>query len=455
VSDSAVVDPDAWLASTPYCTPSDRDSLARFAGVYKHSLSTKQRARTVAEQVRVEAMEILDPFAKALRTELVVESNRLEGYDWSRPTASRVVELHRELVNAPLHHFVSAMREDPHLMEVLGLYRAYLIADEWTNLAVRPREYEIRGLHAEILAGTERAGRYKSDRNWIGGSSHTPISPLDTGRAMMHLSDWWIQGSPDPVLDATVVHAWLTHIHPFDDGNGRLARLLANLTLTQSGYPPLIIRSKSDRGQYLDALAASDDGDILPLYDLFAQVLRRSVRTMARPRYVRDLVQDRLLRTGEQRYEAWMRLTYHFSECLRREIRVRGWETHFQGYPELWGYSLLTERRAEGNSWYFRLSDPDGRHKWLLFFGYNSDIMCDLLTCHARVPSVFVAIRDEDPAAVHPFRALFTENVGFPTELALIPGEARPAVVRAGYRSTETTIEDAAELFAISLTSIE
>src|SRR5207302_1580189 len=149
-------------------------------------------------------------------------------------------------------------------------------------------------------------------------------------------------------------HAWLTHIHPFEDGNGRLARLLANLALTRADYPPLVLRSLSDRGQYLDALAASDEGDILPLYDLFATVVKRAVKTMSQPGYARELVEDRLLRTEGQRFEAWYRLTASFTDSLRSAIRAEGWDAIYQGYPDLTAFMLLRDRSSSGNGWYLK-----------------------------------------------------------------------------------------------------
>ena len=82
-----------------------------------------------------------------------------------------------------------------------------------------------------------------------------------------------------------------------------MARLLANLALVQSHYPPLLLRSTADREPYLDALAASDEADILPLYDLFVGSLRRAVRVMERPNYVESKVRGELLATTAQRYE--------------------------------------------------------------------------------------------------------------------------------------------------------
>jgi Fic family protein len=443
---------ERWLRSTPYLVAEGDASKVRFLTVYRRSVATKARAETVAQQVAEDARGILEPFAKALRTDLVAESNTLEGYEWTRPQVQRVVEIHRELVTAPIHHFRTAMRSDRHLLEALGLYRAYVIADEWAENAARPREYEIRGLHSIILAGAPEAGRYKTRLNEIAGSQHEPLDPFEAGRAMAELTDWWMQGSPDPVLDATVVHAWLTHIHPFEDGNGRVARLLANLALTQAGYPPLIIRSGSDRGQYLDALATSDDGDILPLYDLFSSVLKRSVKTMSKPGYARDFVQDRLLKTSEQLFEGWLHLARHFTDCLRKAIRHDGWDALYQGYPDLPSFVLLSERDSGGNGWYLKILRPDGSPQWLLFFGYHTTDILDFLSGNRPTPSIFVSVRDDDPTAVHPYRWIMDADDEVPDEIVLTPGERKPALVRHGWDAQEMTLEDCANALASALT---
>lgn len=446
------ISPERWLARTPYLVGSDEASLTRFATVYQRSMATRARAEAVAAEIKAQAQEILEPFGKALRTDLVAESNRLEGYDWSRTAVREVVDLHRELIRAPLHNFMEAMRRDPHLLEALGLYRAYVIADDWAHNEARPREYEIRGLHSVVLAGSEQAGRYKWKPNAIEGRSHIPVDPFEVPRAMAELTEWWLEGSPDPVLDATIVHAWLTHIHPFEDGNGRLARLLANLALSRSGYPPLVLRSQSDRGQYLEALGASDEGDILPLYDLFASVVKRSARAMGRSGYVKAFIEDRLLHTPEQRYDGWQRLMYHLTDCLRSAVRQRGWDARFQGYPDSLGYELLCDRSSEGNCWYMKIVEPSGKPQWLLWFGFRSDELRDLIGTGQLTPSIFFSFRDDDPTAVHPFRALFDDSgLDVPTEVTLIPGDPRPAIVRRGYSTAELRVEEAAELVAQSL----
>jgi hypothetical protein len=74
-----------------------------------------------------------------------------------------------------------------------------------------------------------------------------------------------------PEVEAAWLHHRFTQIHPFQDGNGRVARALASLVLIKARYFPLLI-TRDTRGRYLDALAVADAGNLSPLVALFAQV---------------------------------------------------------------------------------------------------------------------------------------------------------------------------------------
>lgn len=73
-----------------------------------------------------------------------------------------------------------------------------------------------------------------------------------------------------------VAAAWLHHrfaqIHPFQDGNGRVARALTSAVFLKARYLVLVIRDEEHRERYLNALEAADDGDLKPLVDLFADI---------------------------------------------------------------------------------------------------------------------------------------------------------------------------------------
>ncbi len=78
-----------------------------------------------------------------------------------------------------------------------------------------------------------------------------------------------------PEAEAAWLHHRFTQIHPFQDGNGRVARALATLVFLQEGYFPLVVR-RNDRTEYLRALYAADRGDLSPLVGLFARLEKKA-----------------------------------------------------------------------------------------------------------------------------------------------------------------------------------
>ena len=72
-----------------------------------------------------------------------------------------------------------------------------------------------------------------------------------------------------PEVEAAWLHHRFTQIHPFQDGNGRIARALATLVFVKAGWFPLVVRNEG-RARYLDALERADAGDLSELVKLFA-----------------------------------------------------------------------------------------------------------------------------------------------------------------------------------------
>ncbi|MFH1257846.1 MAG: Fic family protein, partial [Candidatus Micrarchaeota archaeon] len=75
---------------------------------------------------------------------------------------------------------------------------------------------------------------------------------------------------------AVKIHYQTVRIHPFVDGNGRLARLLMNLRLIKAGFPPAILR-KEERRSYYSALDKADAGDFRPFAMLIASDVENSL----------------------------------------------------------------------------------------------------------------------------------------------------------------------------------
>jgi Fic family protein len=74
--------------------------------------------------------------------------------------------------------------------------------------------------------------------------------------------------------------AWLHHrfaqIHPYQDGNGRVARSLASLAFIKGGWFPVVV-TRDDRTRYIDALEVADEGDLRSLISFFADVQKRAL----------------------------------------------------------------------------------------------------------------------------------------------------------------------------------
>lgn len=85
-----------------------------------------------------------------------------------------------------------------------------------------------------------------------------------------------VEKDTHPVIVATWFHHAFTQIHPFQDGNGRLARLLASLILIKFGYFPLTV-TREERAKYITALEKADKGQPQPLIDHFCEIQRRNI----------------------------------------------------------------------------------------------------------------------------------------------------------------------------------
>jgi len=78
-----------------------------------------------------------------------------------------------------------------------------------------------------------------------------------------------------PEVEAAWLHHRFAQIHPFQDGNGRVARSLATLAFLRQGYFPLVVR-RGDRVEYLQALYTADQGDLSNMVALFGRLEKKA-----------------------------------------------------------------------------------------------------------------------------------------------------------------------------------
>ena len=108
------------------------------------------------------------------------------------------------------------------------------------------------------------AGQYKTRPNSVitrYGDRFEYATPEETPALMSDLIDWYNDaersGKFTPIELAAIFHYRYIRIHPFEDGNGRIARLMVNYILTRHDYPMIVVRSRKKK-EYLEALHRTD-----------------------------------------------------------------------------------------------------------------------------------------------------------------------------------------------------
>ena len=108
------------------------------------------------------------------------------------------------------------------------------------------------------------AGQYKTRPNSVitrYGDRFEYASPEETPALMSDLVDWYNgeeeRGELTPVELAALFHYRYIRIHPFEDGNGRIARLMVNYILSRHNWPMIVVRSRKKQ-EYLEALHQTD-----------------------------------------------------------------------------------------------------------------------------------------------------------------------------------------------------
>ena len=213
-------------------------------------------ARALATRAELDRLKgagaVIDTLEAARDLELTFTSNAIEGNTLSAGETALVIEKGLTVAGKPLKDHLEAVDHHEALGYVRDLSRA---SDPFT-------EMDVRNIHRLVVARScpDIAGRYADRSRFV---------PTDTGRyafpapsmipALMGEFARWLRDlepTPEAAFDA---HRRLVDIHPFNDGNGRTARLLMNLVLLRGGWPPVPI-GPAARADYLASLQIAQAG---------------------------------------------------------------------------------------------------------------------------------------------------------------------------------------------------
>lgn len=136
------------------------------------------------------------------------------------------------------------------------------------------RELFAPSVVAGLIEASDLAG-YRNNAVFLRGSRHMPPRWTLLRYAMPAVFDL-IDEEPHPAVRAILAHWLMGYVHPFPDGNGRIARFSMNALFATVGYPWTVIRVQ-DRARYLDTLEqASVGGDLVPFVVFIAEQMRWS-----------------------------------------------------------------------------------------------------------------------------------------------------------------------------------
>jgi Fic family protein len=238
-------------------------------------------------------------FIKKLQREWAIETGIIERlYTWDRGVTQALIE--HGIDSTLIAHQSGLKREEA--VNVSNIINDQLSIVEGLFAFVKGEqpftEHYIRGIQAQFTAHQDYTAALTSSGNLVNiplqkgvykthpnnpkrpdGDIFEYCPPEFVQDEMSNLVNWYKKGEKEEV-SPEVCAAWLHHrftqIHPFQDGNGRVARALASLVFLKKGWFPLVIRDQ-DRNNYIIALEQADSGDLKPLVDLFSKRQRDSI----------------------------------------------------------------------------------------------------------------------------------------------------------------------------------
>ncbi len=240
---------------------------------------------------RLKGTAQLSDFTEKLSREWAIETGVIENlYEIDRGVTQTLIEhgFQAELLghgstNKPRQYVIQLLRDQKDALD--GVF------DFVKNDRILSASY-IKELHAALLRSQKTTegldslerhvdislikGEWKTQANYPvrDGVSYIYCPPEQVGSEMDRLLEMHANHVASAVpseVQAAWLHHRFTQIHPFQDGNGRVARAIASLVLVKDGLFPLVV-TRDGKPDYLDALETADKGDLRPLIDLIAKL---------------------------------------------------------------------------------------------------------------------------------------------------------------------------------------
>lgn len=244
-----------------------------------------------------------------------------------------------------------------------------------------------QGRHVEVPV---TKGAWKTQANYPvrDGVTYTYCPPEQVASEMdllvaMHAEH--VSRGVESDVRAAWFHHRFTQIHPFQDGNGRVARAVTSLLLVKDGLFPLVV-TRDDRSAYIDALGTADNGDLKPLVDLIVrlQIVRfRKASAISEELLVEEDVQavlDGLQKAADkvaaERLEALKQVFEHagiLEEDLEKRLDTVSSEVEVALQKVSDGAGVRVRRAASDTDHYFRAQIIENAKRHIGYFADTSE----------------------------------------------------------------------------------
>lgn len=278
-------------------------------------LTTKQQK---LDSFRPLSPELVRNLEEWFDVELTYTSNAIEGSTLTRAETALVIEKGITVRGKSLKEHLEAKNH----VEALE-YIKTLVGSKREDIT----ETTVQEINRIVLDKIEayNGGIYRTQHARIRGSTTVLPNPAKVPELMEQFITWLQGPNSDQIVKiAADAHYKLVSIHPFEDGNGRTSRLLMNLILMQSGYPPAIIR-KEDTVAYFNALEkAQTGGGLTDFYNLIYEAVDRSLDIYLEA--LEPVRESKLDLSTEQRFyttDEVARLLKVDPESVRRYVRSK------------------------------------------------------------------------------------------------------------------------------------
>ncbi len=406
------------LEGTPYLL--DHKAAAQ---VKERLHAIEERVSLLRRQGTLTEQTVKDYYGEK-RFEQVAESNAIEGSTLSAGETELAV----------LKGITITGHDPAYARDAMALDRALNRITELARDTNHPTDIsQLHEVHALLLGHRAGAGIFRKERVTIRGARHTPPKTWEQIMTMMTQWQSWSAENialPAPIRSA-VLQAWLTHVHPFIDGNGRISRAIGNLELIRAGYPPIIIKKK-ERDRYIEALAESDEGgDIRSFLELIFERIEGALTGLelsAKRNQGFNPVVEKIRLRQEQQLRIWETSVKLLASIIGDRLMqllepVRGTAVvrQYESPLDLDDYLEVCSGRSVPRSWAFavRLDIPGvPRLEKLAWVGHRSGRMVQDMS-HEDGPSLFWS--SKNPANFPKWLA-DSENSPFAMELSAKAG---------------------------------